>query len=347
MTQAAASALSRDDLLPRIGALLTVLLVAVVATMERGVISATTGYALSGAMVAAGAGWVLSGRDRLHQLSELYLWLAFIVSIYHLQAVATLLAGWLGLPTTDILRALAVLHVAVVGAAVWILGTRARNGDSPDEDSSRRFAAALFVVGAVVFWVGARTFPGTALEQVQANPAGHTWTSVSFLIATLLTLAGCVALTQSLCEAGDRVLSPVALALFLVGAVLWMLHLGYRLTVLPIASEEWHATAATPVWFEPWRQWAGALFVSYSVLAYVSLALFGCALLRTQWVPRWVAWTWIASGFVAAPLGGLPLFIHVPLWIGGIRLLWTRGQGGAAHSQGVQGVQGGQGGHRR
>ena len=29
----------------------------------------------------------------------------------------------------------------------------------------------------------------------------------------------------------------------------------------------------------------------------------------------------LLAGFLAAPLGGLPLFIHVPLWIAGLEIL--------------------------
>lgn len=73
-----------------------------------------------------------------------------------------------------------------------------------------------------------------------------------------------------------------------------------------------------PQWFEPWRGWAALLFGVYSVLAYIGLALYGGALLKTGWLPRWVGWTCVVAGLLAAPLGGLPLFIHVPLWLVGI-----------------------------
>jgi hypothetical protein len=63
------------------------------------------------------------------------------------------------------------------------------------------------------------------------------------------------------------------------------------------------------------------LFVIYSVLAYVGLAAYGVSLLKTGWLPRWVGWACVAAGLIAAPLGGLPLFIHVPLWLAGILTL--------------------------
>jgi hypothetical protein len=87
------------------------------------------------------------------------------------------------------------------------------------------------------------------------------------------------------------------------------------------AAEHWRVSAAAPSWFEPWRQWAAALFAIYSVLAYCGLAAYGIALLTSGGLPRWIGWTCIVAGLVAAPLGGLPLFIHVPLWVVGIVML--------------------------
>lgn len=320
MTWRAAAVRLREAPASRLGAVLGILLTAIVVSMERGAIGRPLGYAGSVVALSAGVAWVLIGRDRVRGIAELYLWLAFIVSLYFLHAIAETIAGRTGLATIDALRGAAVLHVALVAAAVWHL-TRAGAAALGTSGEPRRFAAAAFIVGAVVFWVGARTFPGTSLPQVQADAAGHVWTSVSFMLATFITLAGLAALTRGLVDAGNRVLAPAGLALFTVGAVLWTLHLTYRLTVLVHAADEWHRTAVTPLWFEPWRAWAGALFAIYTVLAYASLAAFGCALLKTTWTPRWVGWSCIASGLVAAPLGGLPLFIHVPLWLAGICLL--------------------------
>ncbi|MGH9839642.1 MAG: hypothetical protein ACREEM_12750 [Blastocatellia bacterium] len=295
--------------------------------MEGGVISASTGQTLSILLMLIGVIWAVKGADKLRRLSELYLWLAFILSIYHLHVLAQAVAGWMGLDGIVVFRPVAIVHLLVVGAALWALGAWSSD-EEPAATGAQpaRLAAGLFVVGAVVFWVGARTFPGMALEKIQANPAGHLWTSVNFLLANVITLAGLALFTLALREAGDRYFSILGLLFFTFGAVFWTLHLAFRLTVMVRAAQELNLSSGPPQWFEPWRDWAALLFGIYSVLAYVGLAAYGGALLKTGWLPRWVGWTCVVAGLLAAPLGGLPLFIHVPLWLAGILTLkqrWT------------------------
>jgi hypothetical protein len=228
----------------------------------------------------------------------------------------------MGVEGIAVFRPVAIVHTLVVGAAVWALGEW-----SSDEEPAggiaylARLAAGLFVVGAVVFWVGARTFPGTALEKVQANLPGHFWTCGAFLIANVITLAGLALFTLALREAGDRYFSTLGFLFFAFGAVFWTLHLAFRLTVMVQAAQEWSLASGPPQWFGSWRGWAALLFGVYSVLAYIGLAFYGGALLKIGWLPRWVGWTCVVAGLLAAPLGGLPLFIHVPLWLVGILTL--------------------------
>jgi hypothetical protein len=306
----------------RMGAAISVLLFIVVAITERGIISAFVGQSLSILLMLIGAAWAVKGSGKLRRLSELYLWLAFILSLYHLHLLAEALAGWMGLDGIVVFRPVAIIHTLVVVAALWALG--AWSSDEETGAYPARLVAGLFVVGAVVFWVGARAFPGTALEKVQANLAGHYWTSVNFLLANVITLAGLALFTLALRKEGDRYFSILGLLFFTFGAVFWTLHLAYRLTVLVRAAQEFNLTVGPPQWFEPWRDFAAILFGVYSVLAYIGLAAYGVALLRTGWLPRWAGWTCVVAGMLAAPLGGLPLFIHVPLWLVGILTLRQR-----------------------
>jgi hypothetical protein len=304
-----------------VGPVTALLLLASVVARESGLVSAAVGASIAIGVGAVGAAQACRGPRRLRRLSEWYLWLAFIVSVYHLHLIAGAIAGWSGMVTIDVFKALAVGHVLVVGMALWILQAWSRDDSAPGRRDLRRLSAALFIVGAVVFWVGARTFPGLSLDAVAANLEGHYWTSASFLVATVITLVGLGLLTQALRDAGHGAVPSAGLLLFTVGSVLWVLHLAFRLTVVVQAADDWRATTMTPGWYEPWRAWAALLFAIYSVLGYLGLAAYGSALLATRWTPRWVAWSCILAGVLAAPLGGLPLFIHVPLWLAGITFL--------------------------
>ena len=305
----------------RVGPATALLLLASVVARESGLVSASVGTIAAVVIVATGAALTLGRPNVLWRLSELYLWLAFIVSVYHLHLAAAGIAGWSGMTTIDVFRPLAVAHVLAVGAALWVLNAWSRDPSTPAHADLVRLSAAFFVIGAVVFWVGARTFPGLSLDVVAANLPGHYWTTANFLVATLITIVGLAFLTLALRYAGDRVLPGVGLLIFSVGSVFWVAHLAYRMTVVVQAAEDWRATTIAPDWYEPWRAWAALLFAIYSVLAYLGLAAYGRALLATKWTPRWIAWTCILAGLLAAPLGGLPLFIHVPLWLAGIAFL--------------------------
>jgi hypothetical protein len=127
--------------------------------------------------------------------------------------------------------------------------------------------------------------------------------------------------TLALVARGDRVLAHVGLLMFAFASVFWVLHLAIRMTVMVQAAHEWSAAGTPPIWFEPWRAWAALLFALYSVLAYAGLAAYGGAWISVRLQPRWAGWTCILAGPLAAPLGGLPLFVHVPLWVIGILML--------------------------
>jgi hypothetical protein len=57
----------------RMGIAISVLLFIVAVTMERGVINASVGQALSVLLMLIGAAWAVRGTDKLRRLSELYL----------------------------------------------------------------------------------------------------------------------------------------------------------------------------------------------------------------------------------------------------------------------------------
>jgi hypothetical protein len=289
--------------------------------LERGLVGGPVAHSLSAVVVVVAAVWTLRAPDAARGLGELYLWLAFIVSVYHLQLLASAAAGWIGASEIDVLRVLAIGQVAAVSAALWTLGAWAGPRESLGGWNPSRAAAGLFIVGAVIFWVGARTFPGLALDRIAAQPAGHLFTSASFLLAALVTVIALALWTAGLRDRGDRILSLLGLLVFTFASVFWVLHLSIRMTVMVQAAQEWAAAGAAPPWFEPWRSWAALLFAIYSVLAYAGLAAYGGAWLTLGQRPRWPGWICVFAGLAAAPLGGLPLFIHVPLWIVGILIL--------------------------
>jgi hypothetical protein len=306
---------------PWTGALVCLLFVLVGTARQMGVIDATVERVLAIALIVGAAVVAMRGRGRLERLSELYLWLSFIVSLSLVQAWAQWLAERTGQDAMAIYRFASIGHVVIVIGALTVLGAWSSEDDENPDSHPLRMAAGLLVVGAVVFWIGAPTFAGMTPEQILENPAGHLWTSATFLLATFITLPALALLTLALRQAGDRFFSVLGLLAFALGAVFWTIHLAFRVTVLTWAAQELKATGAPPPWLQPWREWAGLMFAIYSVLAYLGIAAYGGALLETRVLARWIGRTCVVVGFLAAPLFGPPLIIHVMPWFVGIVLL--------------------------
>ena len=253
---AAGSALSRWAVVA-----ICALLLIVAILRDRGSVSDAGANALSLLVILAGVAWALATANRLRRLCELYLWLAFIVSLSLLKIFTDRVAQRLEIDELTAFQAAAVAHVLVAVAALWGLGAWSRKTRQVDAHAyGIRLAAGLLIFGAVVFWIGARTFPGSSLEAVSASLGGHMWTAANFLAAIFITRVGLGLLTRALWEAGDRAFSLLGLATIAFGAVFWILYLAFRLTVMREAAAEYGRTGAVPPWFSPWSDWSGLLF---------------------------------------------------------------------------------------
>jgi hypothetical protein len=214
-----------------------------------------------------------------------------------------------------------------------------RQADAADAPALKA-SAVLLVGGWLTFWAGAFTPPyrwwfgipvREFLEMVAANTAAWLFIAAAFAVGVLLTLAGLVLLGGVLRAAGARGATDLGQAAFLFGGALWLASLAFRATATVSAAKETVASGAVPAWFEPLRAWSGALFAIYMVLAYLAIAAYGRALLRTRLVPRWLARAHLIFGLAGAlgflvrvPVFAPPLMIHLPLGVLGLVLLRAR-----------------------
>jgi hypothetical protein len=234
----------------------------------------------------------------LRRAGELYLWL-----VLPMAGLLKLIHDGLGL---SVMAGVGALHLIITAAALWGLST---TGDSRTESSPIRLTSALFIVGSIILWLGAATWPGPTLRGIAAHRADHLFTSGTFLLGTLLTLAGLTILRSVLRVGGDQVLSQLGLISFLFGAICWSIHLAFRVTVtLPVAQEA--ASSGVPAWFGPLLSWSGAMYAIYMVLAYLAMAAYGAAMQKTGWVGKGWGRTLTVLGLVAAAgfLGRLVIF---------------------------------------
>lgn len=201
-----------------------------------------------------------------------------------------------------------------------------------------RLTGTLLVAGWVLFWIGAFTPPyrwwygipvAEYLELINANRAVWRFIAVIFALGVLATLAGVTSLGSLLRAAGDTRWSDLAVTSFIMGSVLWLTSIAFRITATVTAAEQMAIAGGTvPPWFEGLRGWSGAIFAVYMVVAYLGIAALGMAMRQTTLLPRWLATLHVWFGAAGAigyivriPLFDPPLMIPLVPGIAGIVLL--------------------------
>lgn len=142
--------------------------------------------------------------------------------------------------------------------------------------SELRLTGILLILSSLIFFVAAILFTIRFLWElpIGRTPSFFLWER-SFVIAALLaTLLSFNLFKRVLESAGDGILAPMALMLFLVAAVLAVVA-----ETMSFPSDD---IAYPPI-------------VAYVILSFLGQAIFGIALLRTGLLPTWVGWvtvTW-------------------------------------------------------
>ena len=200
---------------------------------------------------------------------------------------------------------------------------------------SLRTGAWLLIAGALVFWAGAFAPPYKQwmaplkeyLTIIHHHPFGWQWINWCMLGGVSITLIALASMYPSLTGSAS-LYSRLAVWLYGLGVVFWIISLVFRVTVEPWAATEWVTNNVLPSGFEAWHRWSGTLFVIYMVMAYIAIGLLGVGFLQSALLPNWANWIVIPFGFVGAIgfavrvlLFDPPLMVHVPLLFLGIMVL--------------------------
>jgi hypothetical protein len=120
-------------------------------------------------------------------------------------------------------------------------------------------------------------------------------------LGSVILIAGFVMLFVRLWEAGDRLLPLLGLAGLLVGAALWSANLIFRYAVVAsgaaglqaevedrawVAHEYLLGLPGEPSWIEFLLVWTDMLQLAFVLLAYLTAAAFGGALVRVGWIGK-------------------------------------------------------------
>ena len=185
--------------------------------------------------------------------------------------------------------------------------------DAKNVISEQIVAGWLLILSALIFLPAGFLFAGRVIWKwpaVQSKSFLY-WERGLVMAAILVATLGLVLLTQLLEGAGDRILPPLALTIFLIG------------TVLVLAAESFGLHEQAYIY---------APIVASVILAFIGEALFGGAILRTGFLPSWAGWItvmWNLAWLIILPFARpqdiyYPWLHYVAPLIVGIALL-TRG----------------------
>jgi hypothetical protein len=134
-----------------------------------------------------------------------------------------------------------------------------------------RLTGMLLIFSSVIFMVAATFFTIRFILElpVGTTPAFFLWERSLVIAALLAALLSVTLLKRVLEAAGDNILAPMALVLFLVAAI------------LAVVAETMSFPSDNIV-YPP--------IVAYVILSFLAQAIFGMALLRTGLLPKWVGW---------------------------------------------------------
>lgn len=178
--------------------------------------------------------------------------------------------------------------------------------------SGQVVAACLLILSGVLFVPGGLLFTGRAiLKWPSAQSQNFLYWERGFIIAAILVATlGWVLLERLLETAGDMILAPAGMVIFLIGAVLCLAVESFSLNR---------------------QESAYAPIVVFVILVFLGEAAFGGSILRTGLLPAWVGWAtviWNLAWLVILPIArpqdmyypwlfyAAPLVIGIMLFVG-------------------------------
>lgn len=194
----------------------------------------------------------------------------------------------------------------------------------------------VLLIGGLVLGLGAALVPSlgpvwNARPPKQLELIGErtrAWIASTFLFAGGLVVAlfGVLILSSRLIDSQAQTSGWIAIGAFGAGTTLWLIHLGYRMTVMVSVSRDIADGAEMPDWFLPSWNLGNYFLATYVILASVGLIALGVGILQTGMFPAWSAWAIIglAAFFIltiAVFRNTLPVFPHLATGLLGILAL--------------------------
>ncbi len=188
----------------------------------------------------------------------------------------------------------------------------------------------IFLVGAVAWRLDYQRPMQESLPLIHRDSRRRAWIHTWMIAAMVVTPAGLAGLAVTLEEPTATVLAAMATAVYLSGAVCWIVSLSFRLSVVPWAAERTATLDQVPDGFAAYDLWAGVLYGVHMLTAYLGSAVVGTAILASNALPGWLGWAGVvwglafAAGFVATRFAGPfnpPFMAHLYTGAVGVALI--------------------------
>lgn len=128
----------------------------------------------------------------------------------------------------------------------------------------------------------------------------YRWGCRIVLIGWIVAALGYVMLSALLRDAGDPIISTLALVLFLIGIASAFVYWSFHVSPTVLAAEETARTSNVPAYYESLQLAAESSLGVYQLLGLLATAGFGWAVLQTGMLPSWVGWMTLGFGVVWA-----------------------------------------------
>lgn len=137
------------------------------------------------------------------------------------------------------------------------------------------------------------------LRTIAEHALGWRVLNAGFMVLLVLSSLGLAALARQLRRSDAGVIGDLALVAYVMGALLFIIELAFRVSGMVLGAEETVRAGSVPDWMVSLTAWGYALFIVYTVLSNVGGLGFGVALLRTDIVPAWAGWLTVATSLAA------------------------------------------------
>ncbi len=182
----------------------------------------------------------------------------------------------------------------------------------------------VFAAGAAVPALG--NFWGMSLDEglrwIAANPGGWAFSSSAFITSLILCISGLAVFNQFFQYGEAQLLTKIGFYLFLIGSLLWIISMGFRLSIAPWAAKLLIETSALPDSFVPLSLLESMLHDIFMISTFLASSIYGLALLKSRKFPNSVGWFSVVYGLFGAAYyaisgGPIPIMVLVvPFFLG-------------------------------